>query len=261
MSQITTKSQFYYGHTITTLNRAIDFDEGGPELQANIAIGTYTLSDFLTAVKAALDGAGAQEYTVTVDRTTGQMTISAPGNFTLRTLTGTRSGTSAFTLMGFDTAADKTGTNSYQGENRSGSAYETQAIVNDYIAADDFQLKENSDTSVTATGIKQTASFGDGKRIQMNIRLITDKTLQNRACDPQNITNNPTGVQDARDLLTYLIGQGRAEFMPDKDTPNVYESVILEKTPQSGDGTAFQLQQMEAFGFLETGTILFRVIL
>lgn len=260
MSVITTRSAFFYGHTITTLNRAIDFAEGGGEIQGNIAIGTYTLTEFAEAVADALNGAGALTYTVSVDRSTGQLTITGSGTFELLTLTGTRAGTSAYTLMGFDLAADKTGASNYQGENRSGSIYETQGVVNEYVAADDWQLKENSDVSVTATGIKQTASFGDGKRIQMNIRLITDQALQNRACDPQDIINNPTGIADARDLMNYLIGQGRAEFMPDKDTPATFEKVLLERTSKSRDGTAYFLESMGHFGYLQSGTLLFRVV-
>lgn len=260
MSIITTRSKFYYGHTITTLNQAIDFSEGAGELQANIAIGTYTLQEFLDAIKAALDGVGALTYTVSVNRTTRVITIAATGTFSLLCNTGSRQGSSAWSLMGFDLGADRTGAATYDGDTGSGSEYITQAIINDYVAADDWQLKENADVSVTATGIKQTASFGDGKRIQLNIRHITNQAYSNRACDPNDIYNNATGIEDARALMNYLIAQGRAEFMPDIDSPANFEKVILEKTNKSGDGVAYSLSNMEVFGHLQTDKLLFRVL-
>lgn len=260
MSQITTRSAFYFGHVVTSQNRSIDFSEGGGELQATLVVGSYTLNEFAIAIKNALDGAGALTYSVNVDRTTRQLTISSTSNFELLCNSGSRAATSAWSLMGFDTASDRTGASSYQGENASGLEYITQAPVDQYVSADDWQLKENADVSVTATGKKQTAFFGDGKRIQMNIRLITNKTISNRACDPNHVYNNATGIEDARTLMNALIDQGRVEFIPDIADRDTFEKCVLEKTNKSNTATGYMLENMEMAGYLETGKLLFRVV-
>jgi hypothetical protein len=80
---IQTLSQFYYGHEVGFDNRYLNFSEnGGDELTAEIDPGSYSLTDFCSAVAAALNSASElYDYTVTVDRSTRIITISADGDF------------------------------------------------------------------------------------------------------------------------------------------------------------------------------------
>jgi len=100
MSKITTLSTFYYGHRVNSLNKYIDFDEGGPELTAEIPVNDYTAEEYRSAIQDALNSVGALTYTVSLNRVTRKITIAGTGTFTLRTLTGTQAGSSAFTVIG-----------------------------------------------------------------------------------------------------------------------------------------------------------------
>ena len=111
---IETRSEFIFGHIITTNNRNIPFDEGGPELNAQLNVGTYSLTDYVVEVARAMNVVGGQTYTVSVDRATGFITISAPGTFSLLFATGATIGTGNVSLLGF-AATDLTGSTSYTG--------------------------------------------------------------------------------------------------------------------------------------------------
>lgn len=61
------RSNGYY--EVTSSNNVIIFREtsGGPDLTATIAVGNYTRTNFLTAIKTALEVNGASTYTVTFE--------------------------------------------------------------------------------------------------------------------------------------------------------------------------------------------------
>ena len=256
MSKINTLSVFYYGHTVTTENRSIDFDEGGAELQATLRVGDYTLTEYLAEIKRALDLAGSQIYTVSVNRVTRRITISAPSNFTLRVATGSRAGTTAYTMAGF-TGANRTGANSYLGNIGSGSEYRPQYPVFNYTSTEHSLVKETASVNISAVGVTQLIYFGDGSRPEMNIRLITNKTgLKNSP-----FFENVNGVADALAFMAYLITKAKVEFMPDVDNRNVFDKLILEATRDSRNGTEFTLLNMKTPDFFETGDLTFRKVL
>jgi len=99
---------------IDATNDNIDFDEGGGELNATIASGTFTASTLATAIKTALEAAGAETYTITFSLVTGKWTI-ATGGATLSLLwdTGTNTATSVGASIGFDVSSDDTGSLTY----------------------------------------------------------------------------------------------------------------------------------------------------
>lgn len=251
MSTINTLSKFFYNTTVTVLTNSVDFDEGGAELQATLNVGTYTLTEYAAEWQRALRAIGTQDYVVSVNRTTGKLSFSAPLAFTLRALSGSRVGSGAWTTAGA-TATDKTGT-SITFENMAGSAYEPQFYIYDYISKAHSVNLEDATASSTPTGYAQVASFGDGSRVPMNIRLITDKTgLKNKG-----FIDNPNGVSDFMTFIKYLCKKGRVEFMPDKDTPNDFVSLFLESTPEDKDARKFALKNM-AVDVYESGKLIFR---
>ena len=254
MSKITTRSLFYYGHTITTANFALDFNEGGPELKANLNIGDYTLTEFKAEVQRALREAGAQNYTVSLNRTTRKLTITAPSAFTVLPATGSRSGASGWGLVGF--SADTTGT-SITGTGASGNAYETQYPVDKYTSIPHSPFKESAAVQTSASGVTQVIYFGDGARPKMNIRLISDQVIN----QTNYLVKAGFGVSDALQFLNYLITKAKVEFMPNAADPSVFDKVYLESCADSSTGTALRLKNMKTPEFYETGDLTFRKVL
>ena len=114
-------------------NQYICFDEGGVELVATIAAGTYTGTTLAAAVDTALDAAGA-DYTVSYSTSTRKFTLAKDtGNYTLRWLTGTRRGADAADLLGFDDAANDTGAGTYTSD-------DAAALTIPSAVADSFQV-------------------------------------------------------------------------------------------------------------------------
>lgn len=102
-------------YVVSTSNDKIDFDEGGSELTATVASGTYTGTALATAIAAALNAAIgiALTYTCTYSAATNKFTIGAGSNFTIRWNTGTHKATDISTLCGYSDDADDTGADSY----------------------------------------------------------------------------------------------------------------------------------------------------
>ena len=258
MSTLTTLSKFYYGHVVTSLNRYIDFKEGSlanPELTATLNVGDYTATEYAAEVQRAMRVAGALVYTVSFNRTTRKLTISAPSNFYLTVTGGSHLGTTAYTMMGFTgnfgpvtTATANTTT---------GKEYRNQYPLFKYTDPSENLVKETASVNVSAVGVTQLISFGDGARAEMNIRLITNKT---------GLKNNPfyenvNGKADAIEFMSYVISKYKVEFMPDVDIPATFYKLIIESTGDSRNGTEFYLKNMKTPGVYETGNLVFRKVL
>lgn len=257
MSKIITLSQFFYGTSVTINNRAIDFNEGGPEIKATLKVGAYSLTTYAAEVQRAMREAGTQAYIVTFNRATQKITISAPSNFALLRSTGSRVGTSAWVMMGFGTGANLTGANSYLAPSIMGSVYKTQYPVSDYTDPEHVIVKENATSNTTPVGIVQQASFGDGIRITANIRVITNQIgLQNTP-----FYENVNGKADFMTFIRFALTKGYLEFMPDVSNPSYFIKCYLEGTKQDKDGRKFILENMKVPEFYQSGTLTFRKVL
>jgi hypothetical protein len=95
-------------------NSSLDFDIGGGELNATVPVKWYkTPHQLAEAVQASMN-ALASGITVTYSNSTGRFTIAkASGTLELLWDSGTNTATSIGTLLGFDVAADDTGSLSY----------------------------------------------------------------------------------------------------------------------------------------------------
>lgn len=249
-----TYSAFIYGHVIDENNNFIDFNDGSDKY-GQIEIGSYTLTEFVSAVLSAMNEIGSQEYTASLNRDTRKITISAPSNFDLQVTTGTHAEISAFNLMGF--TSDKTGSNSYESDIASGSIYEPQFILQSYVDFEDNVKTSNSSVNQSASGKVEVVSWGKNKFMECNITLATDIIPQ------AIIKENANGVSDLRDFMNYAINKYKIEFVDNIDDKNVFTSCILESTPEDSKGTAFKLKELYArklFGYFETGNIIFRSI-
>lgn len=254
---ISTHSIFYFGHTVDQDNYAIDFNEGGAELQADLAIGGYTLTEFAAEIERALNEAGALTYTVTVTRATQVITVAASGTFSLLASSGTRTGTGAFELMGF-TATDKTGAATYTGSVASGSSYDTQFILQSYVDSAHFKKGRNPTVLQSASGaVTEIFKYGDDMFFKFNFKWVTDIRM------PEDgwIRWRPTGVASLVTFMDYLITKAPVEFMPDEDDVDTYYKVVLESTPEDKNGVGYQLKEATDRGlpgFFETGVLTLR---
>lgn len=101
-----TDLQFPFTIDVDATNNKLDFNEGGSELTATVASAEYTLSGLASAIKTALDSAGALTYTVSVDSDTNKLTVSSTANFSLLAKTGSNADTSLYGDIGFTETDD-----------------------------------------------------------------------------------------------------------------------------------------------------------
>ena len=255
---IKTWSKFIYGTSIDATNDYGDFKEGATSFAANVSSGPYTLAELITAVQAAFNAVGGQTYTVSLDRTTGLVTISAASNFSLLLSSGANVGVSFWSILGFTQAADLTGANTYTGASRAGKIYYPQFLLQSYVSPDDYQVSYEPMVNRTADGRTELVRFGVDKMIEMDIQFITDLAM-----DGAVIKNNPTGVADVEAFLQDITGKSRFEFVPDVDTPSTLYKCVLESMPNYKDGTGYKLIERFADGLpgvFGTGLMTLRVV-
>ena len=258
-----TRSKFYYGYAITgtPFNGSLNLNEGSGEILIEIPVGTYTLDTLVVALRNALLTQGTLDYSVSVDRSTRRITISATSNFDLLTNSGTQVGTSAWALLGFDTTADKTGMMTYTGESASGDEYRPQFFLQSYVDPEDFQSKQQSSKNVASNGTTvEVVNFGIGKFIEMDIKFITSRT---DISDGVNILHNPSGLEDARRFFQDITELNEFEFIPDEANAGTFFRVILESTPDFNNGTGYKLKELfnqNLRDVYESGVIKLRVI-
>lgn len=255
---LNTHSRFYFGFDIDSTNNAIDFDEGSGEIQATVSVGSYTITEFAAEIETALNAVGGQTYTVSLNRNTRKITISAGSNFSLLISSGSRSGSTAYTLAGF-TGADLSGASSYTGDSKSGSEYTTQFKLQDYVPSSDFQRAANAVVNKSVSAQVEVVKFGTEKFIEANFRFLTDRTQGSGS----PIRNRPTGVSDFRTFLQFMVTKAPFEFMPDENDQATFEKVILESTPSERDGIGYKLRELVNLGlpgFYESRTLKFRVV-
>lgn len=250
-------SKFNYGHSVTTTNQFLSFSEGGSELIAIIPAKGYSLGSFATALRNALRDAGTLDYIVTVNRSSNTLTISAPTDFELLVSTGTTLGTSIFSLAGFS-GADRTGTNTYTGNLKSGSEYYPQFKLQSYVPSDNFQVSFDATVNKSASGRVEIVRYGIEKFIECDLKFITNLPMDNIV-----IKNNPSGLEDAIDFLQYITLKNNFEFVADVASPSTFEEVILESSPGYPNGTGYKLKELldqNARDIYDIGLLKLRVI-
>ena len=256
MSRINTLSVFYYGLTVTKLNNVINFDEGSGELSAFLSVNDYTLEEYAAEISERMTLAGTQVYTVTVNRTTRKITISAPANFILKAGTGSQQASAIWTMAGFN-LIDKSGSNSYESDFGAGSEYRPQLTFDEYTSLEDWQLKESAVVNVSTSGVVQTLQYGEGQKMSCVLRGATD--LLNLKVTP--FYENPNGVSALRNFMLYLITKAKIEFMPDVDDRNTFYKLLLESTDSDKNGIQFKLKNMRGSNsFFQCGPLVFRKV-
>lgn len=251
-------SKFYYGFIIDNDNRFLNFDEGGLELTVELLGGSYSFTEGAVMVQNAFNAAGALGYTVTPDRTTRSLTISATGTWNALIQSGTLAANQAWDQIGFTGLVDLTGASSYTGDTPVVSSFQPQFWLQDYTPSSNKKKKSESTVRKTATGAVEVVTFGDESYMKCSIMFSTDLPM-----DDKVIANNPTGLADLRSFMEFCITKAKLEFMEDVAVPNNFETMILESTEQGRDGTEFELKEMVSQNlpdFYEVKGLTFRVI-
>ena len=254
---IETKSSFYFIESVDESSFYLDFDEGGPEIFAEVGSGHYTHSDLALAIQNAMNSVGGQSYSVIFNRDERTFTISASSNFSLLISSGTHVGANVFSLLGF-TGPDLTGSNSYTGE-QAGIEYLPQFKIQDWVDQEDLQKAAYASKNKSANGIVETVTFGIEKFFEMNILFITD--IEQGA--GSLIETSVNGVSKARNFLRFITSQREIEFMPDRNNKSIFYKLILESTEESSDGTGYRLKELYTKNlpyYFETGKLVFRLV-
>lgn len=255
MSFINTRSKFYYGYVISDSNFHIDFNEGAGELTAELSTNSYTLQTLATEVQTKLNAVGSDTYTVTVDRATRLYTISSTGTFSLLGATGTNSGESALSTLGFS-AVDTSTAASQVSDSAAGTEFKPQFYLQRYISKEDFQEAAFASINKSANGDVEAVTFGDDLFYEFNIEMQTDEIAKG-----EFIEADPSGVSNLRSFLQYATTKGQFEFMPDRDDTGTFDKVLLESIAGNRNGVGYKITEMRQLQkYFQSGLIKLRVV-
>ena len=247
------KSLFLYNFSITSSNQNLPFKAAslGPEIDAVISVGTYSLATLATAIAAAMNSAdSANVYTVTVDRTadsgTGnRITIATSGSFlSLLFSTGTTAPSSIRDVISFG-HSDLTGATTYTNSSSSGTALVTSWYGNNY---------EPPQVNKTNFGTVNVSTNGTKEAITWTIQSFIGVEFKYEA--------QATVLTAWSALISWMIQQQPFDFTPEISAPTVFYPVTLEKSSSDGKGLGFNMKEMlPDFPFMfTTGPITMRVI-
>lgn len=254
---IETRSSFFFIGPVDSDNFYLDFSEGGPELTAEIPIGSFSHSELAAPIEAALNGAGALTYTVTFDRSTRKFTISASGAFVLLIDTGSHVGADIFPLIGF-TGLDTASLASHIANLQAGTEYRPQFYLQDWVDQTDNQKAISPSVVKTANGRVEVVKFGIEKFFEFSIMLVTDIDQG----QSNFVESDPVAVASLRSFMQFCVEKNNLEFMPDRDNKPLFFKVLLESTEASPNGTGYKLNELydkSLPNYFESGKLVFRL--
>lgn len=130
-------------YNINSSNNKIDFTEdGGAEINITIPPGNYSTTSLATAIRTAMDAAGAKTYTVSLSSTNYKTTIAIDtggGTFDLLWNTGANTAETIGSILGFIVTADSTASASYTSPN----VFNLTGADKIYIKTNTFTTKYN----------------------------------------------------------------------------------------------------------------------
>lgn len=254
---LTTFSIFYFDYETNEDVKYLDFKEGtDPESTISISANQWSPEELADEIQDQMNSVGTYTYTVTFNRSTRTFTITGSSIFTLYVSGGSHSSTNIMSLIGFS-GANRTGLTTYTGNLVTGSVYEPQFILQDHISSEDKKRSVDATIRKTANGELEVVKFGTESFVQVNI-----KYANSIHGDGKIIKYNPTGVDDLRAFMQYLITKGPVEFMADISDRNTFQILRLESTTDNKDGLGYELKELYDKGlpnYFESGKLLFRV--
>lgn len=244
-------SLMLYGFTVDVSNQYIDFKISaiGLPLQAIVASGSYSLTNYAAAIATALQMADpSNTYTVTVNRniaggTQNRITIATSGSFlSLLFGSGAAAGASIATTAGFN-ASDYTGATSYTGSSSTGTAVKPVLYGYNWVAPT-RNKKIFGNVNVSATGLKEAVVFQIQKFFEVEFKYEPESVMET-VWEP---------------FWNWAIQQKDLEFTPDVTQPDTYYQCTLESTEADSEGLGFMMKEMlpEFPGLFQTGKLKFR---
>lgn len=245
-------SLFLYGLQVTESNRSLDFKSvsGGPEKQATLTIGYYSLGGLATEIAKQMNATDPLHiYAVTIDRTVSggtqnRMTISTSGSFlTLLFGSGSRLVSSCASLIGY-TPSDKSGLTSYISQSSAGTRLVTNIQGYNFIPQE-LMRKQFGALNISTSGIKEAVVFATQRFWQVQFKYI-----------PKSVA-----VADWSALMGWLSMQRSFEFTPEVTDPATFYEGTLESSSADSKGLGFTLTEMlPSFPNLyDTGLMKFRI--
>lgn len=250
------KSLMLYGLEVTDDNSSLDFKTSalGPERQASLELGFYSVTSLLEEIERAMRAADSSvEYSAVADRTVAggtqvRITISTTGGFlSLLFASGSRTASTCAELLGF-AVADQTGSTSYTSSSTIGTALINNLIGYNYNGPQgdtpDIHRKIFGSVNVSANGTKEAIVFNIQKFIEVQFKYIESDELS-----------------DWMSFFDWAIKQRPFDFTPEITDPEVYREVTLESTSQDNKGLAIMLKEMlpRFPNLYDTGLLKFRI--
>ena len=253
-----TKSKFYFGVSVDSDNNILDIDEGTGSFPVTLAVKAYAPSEIATALSSALNQAGTLTYTVTLNRTTRLLKITASGTFSIRRATGPNSASNIYSILGFPGGTDLTGLSQYEGTVGVGFEFEPQFYLLDYVPLDHNVKSVKASVNETGSGAVEVIRFGTKRYMECSIDFISDRKF----IGDEIWSSNPNGIADALQFMGYAIQKSTLEFMPNRLDVANYTKLILESTESDSQGTGFKLLEMLDYGegLYKTGRLVFREV-
>ena len=246
------KSLFLYNFQVTENNRSLDFKSvsGGPEKQATLTVGFYSLTSLGIEVVTQLQAADPLNiYTFTVDRTVAggtevRVTISTSGTFlSLLFSSGSRAASTCAYLLGY-TATDKTGFLTYTSQSTAGTSLVPNLAGYNFIPPELYRNVQGS-LNISTSGIKEAIVFSVMKFFQVQFKHI-----------PKSIATTSW-----TSLMTWAMQQREFEFTPEISSPSTFYRCTLETTSADGKALGFKItEEIPQFPNLyDTGLMKFRI--
>lgn len=255
---LATHSLFYYGHKIDENNNLINFKEGaGPELVAQVPVGSYTLTKFLQVIVAAMNAASSLDWVGSINRSTRIITLTSSGTSSILFGTGSTALNSPASLLGFP-STDILNATSFVGSSGSGFSYAPQFPIQSYTGKNKNKKLVNAVVTKSASGDSVSVqSFGSERFIKGNIKYITNQPTDGL------LRANSQAVEEAQSFMDYIIEKNPIEFMENEADPDTFDRVYLNSTDDGQDGTSYELTEYVDRNlpeYFETGLLTFKVI-
>lgn len=253
-----TKSKFYFGVQISSGNNVLDIDEGSGLIQVSLANKAFAPSEIATALASALNESGSLNYTVTLNRTTRLLRITASGTFSILRASGPNSASNIYSTLGFPGGTDLTGLSQYEGTVGVGFEFEPQFYLLDYVPLDHNVKSVKASVNETGSGAVEVIRFGTKRYMECSIDFISDQKF----IGDEIWESNVNGISDALNFMGFAIEKATIEFMPNRLDVANYTKLILESTESDSQGVGFRLIEMLDYGagIYRTGRLVFREI-
>ena len=248
-------TEILYGLEITEDNRYLSFEDADGVFGVDLKPDSYTHTCLIKELNKIMQSL-EKDVTFSMDRSTCRVTIKTDSQLDLLASSGvTRN---MFELLGFTTGLDLTGQTEYLADTPMGKRYMVQFCPQSLLRCEDNKALKGATVNESISGKYECFHCGEESFFEFNLRFITDIKQ-----DCFFMFSNPTGVQDARDLFDYMICKRAVELTPDCDFRDEFYTVVLDKTPESRNGTGYELKEMYAqglCGYYETGILKFKCI-